>query len=260
MTSLKNRFLRGLRWRMARRRLQPLYESLHAWAMYGMNVGGATRSFEASGEAGFVESLSVRGDRFTCIDVGANIGDYAKLVLGHLGERCDLWCFEPAPATYQDLVANMGTKARCFELALSDTETRTMLYVDARGSVFSSLTAQPGTTPHAVQTMRLDDFAAQHRIEHIDLLKIDVEGHELAVLRGAKRLIEESAIDRIQFEYGENNSAVGARLQHFYELLGERYEIHRIVRDGLWPLGAYRASLEISASATNYVAIARALR
>ena len=51
--------------------------------------------------------------------------------------------------------------------------------------------------------------------------------------------------------------ASGARLRDFYELLGERYELHRIVRDGLWPLGAYRASLEIAASATNYVALRR---
>jgi FkbM family methyltransferase len=247
---------------MPLRRLQPLYETLHGWAMYGMNVGGATRSFEASGEASFVRTLAGGEAKLVCFDVGANVGGYARLVCDSFGDRCDVWCFEPSPSTFAELAASMAKlpNVRCFELALSAGEGRLPFYVDARGSQFSSLTDRPGTTMRVIQTARLDDIAEKHAITRINLLKIDVEGHELAVLAGAPRLLAAGAIDRIQFEYGENNMALGTRMRDFYELLGERYELYRLVRDGMWPLGRYRTALEIAASATNYVAVARGLR
>jgi len=220
---------------------------------------GAPGSFEASGEARFIRDLAASTTDFACVDVGANLGGYARLVHDCFGARSKIWCFEPAPETYRQLVENTAGLAnvRCYDVALSDANAESVLYLDHRGTQFSSLTPMAGTKPQAVRTARLDDVAEREGIHRIDLLKIDVEGHEMAVLRGASRLLASGAIARVQFEYGENNALLGTRIRDFYDLFGDRFSMFRIVRDGLWPLGDYRQSLEISTSATNYVAIAR---
>lgn len=53
--------------------------------------------------------------------------------------------------------------------------------------------------------MSLDNYSAQNQIEQIDLLKLDVEGHELAALEGCRRLLGENIIKAIYFEYFEKH-------------------------------------------------------
>ncbi|MGH2882640.1 MAG: FkbM family methyltransferase, partial [Solirubrobacteraceae bacterium] len=89
----------------------------------------------------------------------------------------------------------------------------------------------------------------------IDLLKLDIEGAELAALRGAERLLAERRVGLIQFEYGLPGMAARVYLRDFFELL-DGWEIHRIVSDGTVPI-RYHERFEILYTA-NYLAIPHA--
>jgi hypothetical protein len=78
----------------------------------------------------------------------------------------------------------------------------------------------------------------------IDFLKIDTEGHELAVLKGAKNLIAQQKIQLIQFEFNEMNVVSRTYMRDFVELLSN-YQLHRVVPDGYFPLNNCVQDIEI---------------
>src|SRR6185436_3522307 len=80
----------------------------------------------------------------------------------------------------------------------------------------------------------------------VDFLKIDTEGNELKVLKGAQSLLQKNAIRAIQFEFNEMNVVSRVFLRDFYDILAG-YTFYRLLPDGLLPLGRYSARNEIFA-------------
>ena len=99
-------------------------------------------------------------------------------------------------------------------------------------------------TPIVVNQVKLDSFCEQQMIDEVDFLKIDVEGGELEVLRGASNLLEEKKIKVIQFEFNAMNVLSRSFLKDFYNILGG-YAIFRLLPDGLVALGAWNPANEI---------------
>ncbi|MGH9942027.1 MAG: FkbM family methyltransferase [Pyrinomonadaceae bacterium] len=102
----------------------------------------------------------------------------------------------------------------------------------------------------------LSSFCEEQQIGHVDLLKLDVEGHELKVLEGARDLIGSRAINYIQFEFGGTDIDSRTFFRDFFYLLDPQYKLFRILRDGLAPIEACRESLELFGY-VNYLAISR---
>ena len=75
-------------------------------------------------------------------------------------------------------------------------------------------------------------------IERVLLLKIDVEGHELEVLKGFESYIKEGKVDLIHFEFNKLNVASRIFFKDFWEFL-PNYDLYRMVRDGLVPIKVY---------------------
>lgn len=127
------------------------------------------------------------------IDVGASIGSYTVHLLNH---SCKCYAFEPRPdaAVYlaQRLGARPSPRLRVEAVALSDhageAPLRVLLNDAGRSSIeTANRVEQLGTVEVLnVPTRRLDDYDA---IGPVGCIKIDVEGHEDAVLRGARRLL-----------------------------------------------------------------------
>lgn len=139
-------------------------------------------------------------------------------------------------------------------------------FADEDGSTQASLSADAvalygaGVVSHRVQVTTIDDFLAERGIEQVAYLKIDTEGFDLNVLRGARRALAERRIRLLQFEFIAANITTGVRMRDFYEVL-DGYDIHRICLNGAsLPLGAYnvkRAEIYVN---QNLVAVPRGER
>jgi FkbM family methyltransferase len=183
----------------------------------------------------------------TVVDVGANVGDYSSMVL-EARKYARVFAFEPHPETFKRLTARLSagnfvaTNAAC-----GGVPGKLLLYDHLDGSGTEHASLLPGviesihgdkSIKHEVEVTTLDQFAADRGIAHIDLLKIDTEGTELEVLKGACNLLREGRIRAIQFEFNEMNIVSRVFLKDFYELI-PNYQFYRLLRHGLGPLDPY---------------------
>lgn len=130
----------------------------------------------------------------TLIDVGTNIGEtllnFAKI--NYDGHNIG---FEPVPYLYEKAKANIGLNTfeniELVNKALS-SKLETLVFNETKdnnsGGTFLTR-EENGNSVRAVQAVRLDDFAEQNRLENISLIKIDVEGFEMEVLKGAAKVL-----------------------------------------------------------------------
>ena len=107
-----------------------------------------------------------------------------------------------------------------------------------------------------VQVQTIDDFCEAKRIDRIDFLKLDVDGHELSALRGAQRMLTAGLISMIQFEFGPANIYSRTYFYDFWSLLSNMYDIYRIIPKGIAPISHYGEHLETFLT-TNYLALRR---
>lgn len=131
------------------------------------------------------------------IDVGANVGVYL-VKLKVIRDDVDYYGFEPNHAcnfyTHELIRRNGFTRAKVFPFALSDTRQLRTLYASAMGDKTGSMleyTKANQVLDHSfdIYTMVGDEFLQQLDIEQVAVIKIDVEGAELEVLRGLKGTI-----------------------------------------------------------------------
>lgn len=233
------------------------FEMMRNRALDGMGIGATAGDVATSGERGVLEIVKRRaGDGpIVVFDVGANRGDYSMLAREVLGERAEIHAFDPSPAVGH-LVESWF--ASVSPIALSSDDGSGELLGGDTTSPLASLHRRPmlPASGPRVPIRRLDGVCNDKGIVRIDLLKIDVEGHELHVLRGAREMIERGAVDAIQFEFGGANVDSRTYLRDFFDLLGPRYAIHRVTRDGLVPV-EYHERHEVF-STTNFLALSRA--
>lgn len=147
-----------------------------------------------------IEVLRTHGKGATFIDVGANIGSYS-VMLGDVVDR--IIAFEPDETAYYRLRDNLhmnGLKADIEQMALSNYRGQSQ-FSKSRGLPTNSL-LNPHEDGVLVQVSTLDHYADKFNlpIEPKYLLKIDVEGEELQVLKGAKFFLQTYAIVGILIE------------------------------------------------------------
>jgi FkbM family methyltransferase len=135
----------------------------------------------------------------TILDIGANEGYYSLLFARLMRDNGRVLAFEPDPSNSRLLRRNIEANGyQCIELheyALSDGEGETTFYPGGGvGSLVHTTTplayfASP-SQPVTVRTRTLDNVLREANIKNVDLMKIDVEGADLLVLKGAKRTLE----------------------------------------------------------------------
>jgi len=152
------------------------------------------------------------------LDVGANIGEWSLAAHRQLPETA-VHAFEIAPPTAAILRRNMteaGAQVRVNDFGLGDREGAITLHF-TQGYTLGASTVR-GAMEFTAAEMGIahieelearittgDAYLATNGIDHVDFLKIDVEGAEDAVFRGFEQALTRGAIDLIQFEYGPLN-------------------------------------------------------
>ncbi len=181
----------------------------------------------------------------TFVDVGANVGEWSEMFLRYAPPAVRGILFEPGVAAANELRRRIDRPGvEIVPAAVSDREAeRGFFFEEPDAGTLSSLnrSAAPRTAVRlSVRITTLDAAMHSAGIPRIDFLKIDTEGHDLHVLRGAAGLLQANAIDTIQFEYGDAWMFAGGTLAAAVELLSEHGYTTYLLKSG----GLYRFHLE----------------
>ena len=239
---------------------QPFFHQLMLTAIRGMNY--YIEDIANSGELEVIKYVSSKTedvDTPVLFDVGANTGEYSGCLLNAFGSKCNLYAFEPSATTFKTLEGKLSRRdnMELVNAGLGDKQETVTLYQDEKGSSFASIypenTNEGSRSSEQVTVTTLDTFCQKSNVERIHFLKLDVEGHELAVLKGAKEMLGNKKITFIQFEYG-HNMASHTYFKDFYDLLSTNYKLYRVVKDGLTPITEYRSELHEVIASVNFFA------
>lgn len=145
-------------------------------------------------EAALVQRLLKEDDVFW--DIGANVGYFTLVAATALANRGQIIAFEPGKNAYARLTENLSLNAylniKTFPVAVTDREGEAVLHLsgDIADSSASLYPAGQTQARHEVcRTVALDHFLEAEGLRPPDLIKLDAEGAELAVLKGAQGLI-----------------------------------------------------------------------
>lgn len=173
-------------------------------------------------------------------DIGANMGYYTLIGAKLVGSSGQVHSFEPSPRMFQELRFNVElnnfNNVYLNNVALGNKPGLALLSRYDRGKeVFGSLSdrAFPGKTIvgyDEVGLETLDDYMVKNSIVRVDIIKMDVEGAELLVLKGAKSFLKQCAPKIIVFELADIHAAgFGYRCEEVLDLLRSMdYEIYTL--------------------------------
>ncbi|MFV0513372.1 MAG: FkbM family methyltransferase [Jhaorihella sp.] len=167
------------------------------------------------------------------VDCGANDGldalEYSRIG----GNDMEIWAFEAIPETFSKMEKRVENhkNIKAFNLGLGQkSEKKTFSHFPNRNYMSSAYTDdEKGMVQIECQIVSGDEFFAERNVNHIDYLKIDVEGMEMEVIKGFTKMIEEEKIDVIQFEYTSHYIHANYLLKSVYDFFeNKNYKIGKI--------------------------------
>ena len=222
-----NEWIRKLSWRLGRK--------LYCWARGDM-ANDPTRN----GEYWLIKQL-INGSAGSGVlfDVGANVGDWSCRALDiakTANKEFNLIAFEPCSATRDLLQSRLPANAsvEVCAMALSSLEGEADFFSKGAGVGTNSLSAISGSVAERVQLTTLDKFMERRNIERVAMLKIDTEGFDLNVLRGAGLALASGRIDLVQFEYNWRWLLNKASLFEVFRLIEDKpYRLGKLVGNSI---------------------------
>jgi FkbM family methyltransferase len=236
-----------------------LVDKILSW-LIGIGYGAVSIDSEIRSFKKFIPNAKI------FVDVGGNKGLYS-LSLIKMFKINQIHIFEPSIFNIEILKKEFSGNSKIIinNYGLSDVNSSATLYSDESGSGLASLSKRKldhfgikFETKEDISLSRFDDYWDVNITEkYIDLFKIDVEGHELSVLKGIGNRIENIKI--IQFEFGGCNIDTKTYFQDFwYFFVRNNFDIYRITPMGNFKINYYSESLE-RFQTTNYFCVNRKL-
>ncbi|MBW1999564.1 MAG: FkbM family methyltransferase [Deltaproteobacteria bacterium] len=161
-------------------------------------------------ERRFLKMFLRPGDIY--IDIGANIGLFSLLAAWCVKDTGRVYAFEPAKKTYDRLCGNVAlnrfTNVLCFQMAVSHQEGELPLFVSRDGYDAWNSFAHPiegdDFSTQLVKCTKLDTFVSENKLlGKVTMVKIDVEGWEMNVLRGGSLFLSRQDAPVLQVEFTE---------------------------------------------------------
>jgi FkbM family methyltransferase len=251
-------------------RLQNLLEKNVNISQSLMGIGAGS-AVDSSGEKVLAQKLRqihAKTKQSLCVfDVGANKGQFINLIADGLqGLPFYIHAFEPSQNTYNILSENalMYSNILLNNFGLGKEQGEFELFYNEAGSELASLSKRKldhfgidFNNSEKVKIETLDEYCNSHLVQNIDLLKLDVEGHELDVLKGGLGMFQSNKIQMVSFEFGGCNIDTRTYFQDFWYFFKEKgmFRIFRITPSGfLMPIQQYKEAYE-QFRTTNFLAI-----
>jgi FkbM family methyltransferase len=242
-----------------------------AGAWEKLEYAGAYFAGKGSGSSSVKEEVAasfkfIKGDGLILFDIGANKGDWTQEALRVAGDRIKtIYQFEPSSHNIHLLKDMFGTDGRVqlVPCAASDKKGTAELFSDEPGSGMASLHKRKLDHFHidlkeagSVETVTVDEIVKKHGVARVDFMKMDIEGHELAALRGAAVSLKNGVIRALSFEFGGANIDSRTYFQDFwYFLTPLGYTLFRVLPTGsVVRIKEYKEMLE-NFRTTNYIAV-----
>lgn len=226
---------------------------------------GSGSGWDLAGEVEVATSI-IRRMQPVIVDAGANRGAWSAALyprIAHLQPA--FFLLEPSAACQPDLQSLPIPDKTILKCAVGSSEGMATLRSDSAGSEAASLHTRRDTYHQSdqppileeVPVITIDALMTQHNLDRIDYLKIDVEGHEYAVLEGARNALISRSIRALAFEFGSGQINSRTYFHDFWDMLHPlEYQLYRILPGGkLTPITEYYESLEYFRGVSNYVAL-----
>ena len=195
--------------------------------------------FNRTGEKKFIRLI--KDEIHLSLDIGANIGNYTKLILQETNSK--VISFEPLPDAYRELEVlkkKFSERLEIFNIAISNQNKKQDLYFGNKKSEKASLmenleklsfVGETNINKISVEVKKLDDLKDILKNKVIDFIKIDTEGYEFEVLDGAKNLFKEQQPKFIQIEFNWHQLLKGQTLYKLSSMI-DFSDIFRILPNG----------------------------
>jgi FkbM family methyltransferase len=141
-----------------------------------------------SNEIDFLKKVDFSG--LNCLDIGANIGYWSAFLLTK--NIYSLHAFEPDPVTFEILsknIHNKGQRVYLNNVAVSKQSGSMQLYIDPNHSGDNRPVSTPGRNFITTPSVSIDDYCHNNNVEHVDFIKMDIQGGELDALLGGRTVI-----------------------------------------------------------------------
>ncbi len=216
-----------------------------------------------NGELKLLQNIASFSDSTNQIifDVGANIGEYSTIAK-KINTEAKIHCFEIHKGTIKTLkeklqdfpdivINNFGLSNKSLEVEFLDygvnsganSLVKTPAFRHSEKSSFSKSEVITG-----------DEYCTRNKVSKIDLLKIDVEGHEYSVIEGFRTMLSQQNISVIQFEYGYNNGDEYNLMKDFFLFFEKyKYKVGILRSDGVH-FSSFNYTFNDFDSGPNYVA------
>lgn len=194
-----------------------------------------------NGEERFIKKIGK--DLKVVFDVGCNIGSFTQKLL-KINDNLKVYSFEPHPLNFKEAKNNLkeySNKISLINKGVGEFSSKLNLYdyenKDASShasfykKTFDKIHLSKNTKSFEIEVISLDEFCTENKIENIDFLKIDTEGFEMDVLKGAKNILAQKKIKIIQFEFNSMQIFSQTTLTDFLIFLKD-YNKFRIMPGG----------------------------
>jgi len=225
--------------------------------LMGIGSGSSGGGFLSTGEESICNFLKQRLKPPYCIfDVGSNKGQYPQMIIDNItADDFSIHCFEPGHETFKILEKSYkeDKRIKLNNIGIGKAKGETVLHFDSVGSRMASLTKRRldhfgiyFNKSEKVEINTIDNYCSENAINHIHLLKFDIEGHELDALDGARKMFDKKSIDIVTFEFGGCNIDTRTFFQDFwYFFSGINMKIFRITPSGyFYPIESYKEIYE----------------
>lgn len=219
-------FIRNILWRIGRK-------------FYTFARGDGQNDPSINGEYWLLEHvLKTSSGPQVLLDVGANKGNWTAQALdfSRASNGVHIHAFEPSQATRSMLTARFTENAAVTvqPYALSSMVGEATFYSEEEGGGTNSLSPTSGLKAEIVKLITVDQFLQQTGIEAVSMMKIDTEGFDFLVLKGAEKTLSEGLIEIAQFEYNWRWLLNHVSLRDVFDLISDKpYRFGKLVGNSI---------------------------